>query len=156
MRKEEGGVREGNCMGNDEAGFWFFVQSVCVHSNIKYCDEHFIIVIGGISTILTGNLNPVSSKVHITANVVSSNPTQARCTRYNNMWSSLSLTCGRSVFFSGYCGFLHQENWKIMLYRVHLASAGFELTTLAVICTLGLDHYYYGNFNTNIFKHFFR
>jgi hypothetical protein len=28
----------------------------------------------------------------------------ARCTRYNIMWSSLSVTCGRSVVFSG---FLH-------------------------------------------------
>jgi hypothetical protein len=30
---------------------------------------------------------------------------RARCTRYNIMWSSLSVTCGRSVVFSG---FLHQ------------------------------------------------
>ena len=32
----------------------------------------------------------------------------ARCTRYNIMWYSLSVTCGRSVVFSGYSGFLHQ------------------------------------------------
>ena len=33
------------------------------------------------------------------------NPTQTRCTRYNIMWSSLSVTCGWWVAFSG---FLHQ------------------------------------------------
>ena len=34
----------------------------------------------------------------VTTNVVSSNPAQARCTRYNIMWSSfLSVNCGRSV-----------------------------------------------------------
>ena len=32
----------------------------------------------------------------------------ARCTRYNIMWLSLSVTCGRSVVFSGYFGFLNQ------------------------------------------------
>ena len=26
----------------------------------------------------------------------------ARCTQYNSMWSSLSVTCGRSMVFSGY------------------------------------------------------
>jgi hypothetical protein len=31
-----------------------------------------------------------------------------RCTRYNIRWSSLSVTCDRSVVFSG---FLHQLNW---------------------------------------------
>jgi hypothetical protein len=30
-----------------------------------------------------------------------------RCTRYNIMWISLSLTCGRSVVFSWYSGFHH-------------------------------------------------
>ena len=31
-----------------------------------------------------------------------------RCTWYNIMWSSLSVTCGRSVVFFGYSDFLHQ------------------------------------------------
>ena len=35
-------------------------------------------------------------------NVVSSNPAQARCTRYNVYVINLSVTCGRSVVFSGY------------------------------------------------------
>ena len=37
--------------------------------------------------------------VHITT--VSSNPTHARCTQYNIMWSSLLVTGVRSVVFSG-------------------------------------------------------
>ena len=44
--------------------------------------------------------------------VVNSNPAQARCTDTTFiMWSSLSVTCGRSVVFSGYSVFLHQLNW---------------------------------------------
>jgi hypothetical protein len=31
-----------------------------------------------------------------------------RCTRYNIMWWKLSVTCDRSVVFSGYSCFLHQ------------------------------------------------
>jgi hypothetical protein len=31
-----------------------------------------------------------------------------RCTWYNIMWSSLSVTCDKSVVFSGCSGFLHQ------------------------------------------------
>ena len=38
-------------------------------------------------------------------------PFVERCTRYNIMWYSLSVTCDRSVVFSGYSGFLHQSNW---------------------------------------------
>ena len=38
-------------------------------------------------------------------------PFMARCTRYNIMWQSLSVTCDRSVVFSRYSGFLHQLNW---------------------------------------------
>ena len=40
--------------------------------------------------------------------VFSSNPTQARCTRCNIMWSSLSVNCSRSVVFYGYSVFLYQ------------------------------------------------
>jgi hypothetical protein len=35
-------------------------------------------------------------------------PFMMRCTQYNIMWSSLSVTCNRSVVLSGYTGFLHQ------------------------------------------------
>ena len=38
-------------------------------------------------------------------------PLMVRCTRYNIMWQSLSVTCGRSVVVSGSSGFLHQYNW---------------------------------------------
>ena len=34
-------------------------------------------------------------------------PLMARCTRYNIMWKSLSVTCDRSVAFSVYSGFFH-------------------------------------------------
>ena len=47
-------------------------------------------------------LSPITLCIRITF--------MARCsgTRYNIMWSSLSVTCDRSVVFSGYSGFLHQ------------------------------------------------
>jgi len=35
-------------------------------------------------------------------------PLMARRILYNIMWSNLSMTCSRSVFFSGYSCFLHQ------------------------------------------------
>ena len=35
-------------------------------------------------------------------------PFIARCFQYNFMWLSLSVTCDKSVVFSG---FLHQQNW---------------------------------------------
>jgi hypothetical protein len=49
--------------------------------------------------------------VPFSTNIVSSNPAQASCTRYNIMWWSLSVICDRSVVFSGYSCFLHQLNW---------------------------------------------
>jgi hypothetical protein len=62
--------------------------------------------------------------VHITTNIVSSNSAQANCTQYI-MWSSFSVTCGRSMVFSGYFGFLQQYKterhditeilWKVAL-----------------------------------------
>ena len=39
------------------------------------------------------------------------NTFMARCTRSSIMWSSLSVTCDRSIVFSGYFGFLHQQYW---------------------------------------------
>jgi len=44
--------------------------------------------------------------VHITTDVVSSNLDQGEI--YNIMWSSLSVTCDRSMVFSGYSSFLDQ------------------------------------------------
>jgi hypothetical protein len=41
---------------------------------------------------------------------VHSNPAQERCTPYNIIEYSLSVTCGRSVVFPVYSGFLHQWN----------------------------------------------
>ena len=44
--------------------------------------------------------------VPIITDVASSNLDQGEV--YSIMWSSLSVTCGKSVVFSGYFGFLHQ------------------------------------------------
>ena len=63
----------------------------------------YIICVGAIVVVIVS--------VPITPTVVSSNPVQARCTRYNIMWLSLSVTCGRLVVFSGYSGFLHRYKW---------------------------------------------
>ena len=61
--------------------------------------------------IPTNIYNYLCKSVSITTEVVSLNPTQVRCTRYNIMWSSLSVTCDRSVVSSGYSSFLNQKNW---------------------------------------------
>jgi len=50
----------------------------------------------------------VSGKWFEIFSLLCSNRAQARCTRYNIMWSSLSVTYGKSVVFSGYSGFLRQ------------------------------------------------
>jgi len=46
--------------------------------------------------------------VPITTKIVSSNPVHGEVYLINIMWSSLSVTCDRSVVFTGYSGFLHQ------------------------------------------------
>ena len=38
-------------------------------------------------------------------------PLMAKCTWYNIIWSSLSVTCNRSEVIAGYSGFLHKSNW---------------------------------------------
>ena len=40
--------------------------------------------------------------LHISTNVVSSNPTQAKCTWYNILWKKNSVTFDRLVVFFGY------------------------------------------------------
>ena len=44
--------------------------------------------------------------VFITTDIVSSNLDQGEV--YNIMWKSLSVTCDRSVVYSGFSDFLHQ------------------------------------------------
>ena len=52
--------------------------------------------------------NGFNSICYAYSKALCSNPAQARCARYNVIWSSLSVTCDRSVVFSVYSGFLHQ------------------------------------------------
>jgi hypothetical protein len=46
--------------------------------------------------------------VLITCELWDRTPLMARCAWYNIVWLSLSVTCGRSVVFFWYSGFLHQ------------------------------------------------
>jgi len=57
--------------------------------------------------LLLLDLQLLMQSVPITTDVVSSNPTQTRCPRYNIMWSSLSVTCSSPEVFSWYSSFLH-------------------------------------------------
>ena len=50
-------------------------------------------------------------------------PFMARCTRYNIMWTSLSVICDRSVVFSGNFGFLHQQIWPLR-YNWNIVESG--------------------------------
>jgi hypothetical protein len=59
-----------------------------------------LIIVGAVVIVLLLDLQLPMQSVSITTNVVSSNPAQVRCTRYNIIWSSLSVTCDRSVVFS--------------------------------------------------------
>ena len=58
----------------------------------------------------------------------------ARCTRYNIMWYSLSVTCDRAVVFPGYSGFLHQEILlKVVLNTINQANQSiFIFTQLSI------------------------
>ena len=47
----------------------------------------------------------------ITTNVVSSKPVHGEAYSIQDYMISLSVTCDRSVVFSGYPVFLHQSNW---------------------------------------------
>ena len=50
-------------------------------------------------------------------------PLMARCTRYNIMWSSLSMICDRSVGFSGDSGLLYQQNLPLR-YNWNIVESG--------------------------------
>jgi hypothetical protein len=59
--------------------------------------------------IFHSDLGAIVQSVPTTTKVVSVQiPLMARCTWYNIMWWSLSVTCGRSVIFYMYSVFLHQ------------------------------------------------
>ena len=71
-------------------------------------------------------------------------PFMARCTRYNIMWYSLWVTCGRSVVFSGYSGFLHQTNKTEILLKVVLSTINqtyhLSLRSSVLWCPLQFHH----------------
>ena len=46
----------------------------------------------------------------------------------NSMWWNLSVTCDRSVTFSGYCSFLHQQNWQPR-YNGNIVESGVKYHT---------------------------
>ena len=86
------------------------------------------------------------------------------CTRYYVMWLSLSVTCGRSVLFSGYSGFLHQYNrlprynWNIVESGVkhHSPSLSYKIVqNLFSICYTDINQlygfrYFFGPWNLYI------
>jgi hypothetical protein len=63
------------------------------------------ILIGAVVVVWVLDLQLPMQSVSITTKVVSSNPDQGEV--YNIMWWSLSVTCDRSVVFSGSSVFLH-------------------------------------------------
>jgi hypothetical protein len=64
----------------------------------KWCKGAVMVVI-----VCNRCLSPLTLWVRI--------PLMVRCTWYNIIWKRLSVTCDRSVVFSGYIGFLHQLKW---------------------------------------------
>jgi hypothetical protein len=54
---------------------------------------------------------------------VSSNLDQGEV--YNIMWYRLSVTCDRSVIFSGSSGFIHQQNWPTW-YSLNIIESGIK------------------------------
>jgi hypothetical protein len=54
-------------------------------------------------------------------------PLMVRCTQYHIMWKSLSVTCDRSVVFSG---FLHLYNWRPW-YNWNIVEIGVMVNMLA-------------------------
>jgi len=80
--------------------------------------------------------------VPITTNVMNSNPTQARCTRYDIMWWSLSVTCGKSgsLRFSQFSGCwlilcLYTYEFWLSLWKI-VRSSVILLLPLFCPCTL--------------------
>ena len=68
--------------------------------------------------------------VPISTNVVSLNPSQPRCTRYNIMWYffCLSVTCGRSVVFPGTLVFSNNKTDRHDISEILLKVASNSIT----------------------------
>jgi hypothetical protein len=82
------------------------------HEQVQYEAENImgLLIVTSFMSILTrvlswswsySSLQLSMQSVFIIPHVVSLNPAQARCTRYNIMWWSLLVTCDSSVVFSG-------------------------------------------------------
>jgi hypothetical protein len=67
--------------------------------------------------------------VPVATKVVSLNTAQSRCTRYNIMLLSLSLTCDRSEVFSMYSGFPQTDCHNITEILLKVALNSIPLTT---------------------------
>jgi hypothetical protein len=72
--------------------------------------------------------------VPITTKVVSSNPAHGEVYSIQHFFLSLSGTCDRSVVFSEYSGFLHQNNWPPW-YNWNIVETSHRQTSRCVFIT---------------------
>ena len=79
--------------------YWWLQNYYMYYGPLWSCDRMIV----WFTTICNQCLSPLKLWVR--------SPFMSRCTRYTIMWYSLSVTCYRSVIFSGYPGFLHQYIW---------------------------------------------
>ena len=87
----------------------------------------------GINNINMDNTKTLSLWVQITL--------MKRCSWYNIMWWSLSVTCRRSVVFSGYSGFLRHDITEILL-KVALNTITHHPSTKTGSVTSGIFCYF--------------
>jgi hypothetical protein len=73
---------------------------------------------------------------------VSSNPAQTRCTRYHIMWSSLTVTCGMSVVFYGYSGFLPNKTVRHDITEI-LLKVALNTITLIILHLKYISRYFH-------------
>ena len=73
---------------------------------------------------------------------MSSNPAQTRCTRYHIMWSSLTVTCGMSVVFYGYSGFLPNKTVRHDITEI-LLKVALNTITLIILHLKYISRYFH-------------
>jgi hypothetical protein len=84
----------------------FVSESIFKNKNWKHCVSHMCLCTDTRTSFPVSNMNQVNWDLELIVKLWFRIPLMARCTWYNIMWSILSVTCGRSVVFSGYSGFL--------------------------------------------------